>query len=109
MAVRVSPLVCQVRQPFAVQEVAKYLRSIVSMSRVVEDRAIEPVRHDQADSAGIAVHICTIFPFIDPREAMHPAFADLAQRRGNRGGLKPVESGLQTVIVACTGGAAVPP
>src|SRR5690349_4573722 len=71
--------------------------------RIVEDRSVEPVRHDEVDSVGIAVHVGTLRPFIDPGEAMHPAFADLAQRRGDRRGLQPVESGLQTVIVACAG------
>jgi hypothetical protein len=39
--------------------------------RIVEDRAIEPVRHDEVDAVGMAVRVGTIGPFVDPGEAVH--------------------------------------
>ena len=74
--------------------------------RVVEDRPIEPVRHDEIDSVGISVRVGALGPFVDPGEAVHPPLADLAQRRGDRRRLQTVEGGLQAVIVARAGAAA---
>ena len=41
--------------------------------RIVEDRAIEPVRHDQIDAVGISMRVGALGPFVDPGEAMHAA------------------------------------
>src|SRR5258708_19744552 len=70
--------------------------------RIVQDRPIEPVRHDQVDSVGISMGVSALRPFVDPGEAMHPTFVDLAEGSRNRRRLQPVETGLQAVIVACT-------
>jgi hypothetical protein len=34
--------------------------------RVVEDRAIEPIRHDQVDAVGAAVRVGALGPFVNP-------------------------------------------
>src|SRR5665213_1562467 len=67
--------------------------------RVVEDGAIEPVRYDEIDAIGAATRVGALGPLIDPGETVHPPLANLAQRRGDGGGLQAVERGLQAVIV----------
>jgi hypothetical protein len=74
--------------------------------RVVKDGAIEPVRHDEIDTGGVAVCVRVLGPLVDPGEAVHAPLARLAQRGGDRGGLQAVEGGLQAMIVARAGAAA---
>ena len=74
--------------------------------RIVEDGPIEPVRHDEIDSIGVAVTVSALGPFVDPGEAVHSTLVDLAQRRCDRCRLQTVESRLQAVIVARAGAAA---
>jgi len=45
--------------------------------RVIEHRAIEPVRHDEIDAVGPPARIGALGPLIDPGEAMHATLADL--------------------------------
>src|SRR3984893_10929948 len=52
--------------------------------RIVQDRPIEPVWHDQVDSVGISMGASALCPFIDPGEGMDPAFADPTERMGGR-------------------------
>src|SRR5262245_18763637 len=58
---------------------------------IVEDSPVEPVRYDQIDSVGVPVCIGTLRPFIDPGEPMHPPFAQLTQRCGDRRRLQAIE------------------
>ena len=67
--------------------------------RVVEDRAIEPIRHDEIDAIGIAVRIGALGPFVDPGEAVHAPLADLAQRGRDGRRLQSIQRRLQPVIV----------
>src|SRR5690606_31915118 len=67
--------------------------------RIIEDRLIEPVRHDHLDAVGLAVAIGALLPFVDPGEAVAPTFRRLAYRGGDSGGLESVECGLQAPII----------
>src|SRR5580698_9246701 len=68
--------------------------------RVVEDRAVEPVWHNEFDAIGSAVRIGALGPFVDPREPVHAPLGRLAQRGRYSGGLQPIERRLQAVIIA---------
>ena len=67
--------------------------------RVVEDRSIEPVGHDQFECAGMAVAIGAIGPFVDPGEAVQAPLVGLAQRGRYGRRLQSIQSRLQAVIV----------
>jgi hypothetical protein len=61
--------------------------------RFIQHTGVKPVGQDQLQSAWPAVHICRLFPFIDPGKAMPPAFRRLADRRHDGRRLQPVERG----------------
>src|SRR6185437_6304429 len=74
--------------------------------RIIKDRLVEPVRHDEIDTVGASVYVGALSPFVDPGEAVCAPFVGLPQRRGDGGGLQPVEGCLQAVIVPCAVAAA---
>src|SRR6185437_8958655 len=47
--------------------------------RIVEDRAVEPVGHDEIDAVGAAMRVGALGPFVDPRKAVHAPLVRLAQ------------------------------
>src|ERR1700738_142575 len=67
--------------------------------RFVQDAGIEPIRQDQFESSGVAVHIGCLFPLIDPGETMPPPLRRLADRGHHGGRLQPVERSLETIVV----------
>ena len=46
--------------------------------RIVENGAVEPVRHDQLDAGGTPLAIGALLPFIDPGKTVAPTFGRLA-------------------------------
>ena len=70
------------------------------LQRVVEDCAVEPVRHDEIDAVCVAVRVGALGPFVNPREAVHTPLGGLAQRGRHGGRLQSIERCLQPVIIA---------
>src|SRR5260370_27268910 len=59
--------------------------------RVIEDRAIEPVRRDEVDAICVTVRVGALGPFVDPRETVCAPPGSLSQRGRHGRRLQPIE------------------
>jgi hypothetical protein len=65
--------------------------------RIIENGAVEPVRHDHLEAERVPTRIAPLLPFVDPGEAMQPPLGGLADPCRNRRRLQTIETGLQIV------------